>query len=351
MAISAYVGLPGHGKSYEVVKSVIIPAISSGRRVVSNIYGLNKQLIEEYCLSKDKKLSQENLGELVVVDNDACLDADFYPYKNAIDNNIETFCKAGDLIIIDEAWRFFPKKEKINDNHFSFLSEHRHFTDENGISCDFVILNQDLTNLQRELVERIETTFKMTKLVAAGLKSRYRVDVFSGNKCWKTAKTASYQEKYDKSVFPLYKSYETDNGRELVTDKRQNALSKSSIKYIAFIALLVFGFSFYKLFTFFNPKQDTAQETTQEQSIESIPENQATFIEEQNNFVQSQAAPLSTQWRITGELQKSGKSFVILADNQGNLRLEPRSSFNFTGRMLEGIIDNQRVNYYSGVKQ
>ena len=61
--------------------------------------------------------------------------------------------------------------------------------------------------------------------------------------------------------------------------------------------------------------------------------------------------PLSTQWRITGELQKSGKSFVILADNQGNLRLEPRSSFNFTGRMLEGIIDNQRVNYYSGVKQ
>jgi len=347
MAISAYVGLPGHGKSYEVVKSVIIPAISSGRRVVSNIYGLNKQLIEEYCLSKDKKLSQENLGELVVVDNDACLDADFYPYKNAIDNNIETFCKAGDLIIIDEAWRFFPKKEKINDNHFSFLSEHRHFTDKNGISCDFVILNQDLTNLQRELVERIETTFKMTKLVAAGLKSRYRVDVFSGNKCWKTAKTASYQEKYDKSVFPLYKSYETDNGRELVTDKRQNALSKSSIKYIAFIALIVFGFSFYKLFTFFKPTQETAQE----QPIESIPENNVAFIEEQNGFLQSQSVPLSTQWRITGELQKSGKSFVILADNQGNLRLEPRSSFNFTGRMLEGIIDNQRVNYYSGVKQ
>ena len=159
------------------------------------------------------------------------------------------------------------------------------------------------------------------------------------------------QEKYDKSVFPLYKSYETDNGRELVTDKRQNALSKSSIKYIAFIALIVFGFSFYKLFTFFNPKQDTAQETTQEQSIESTPENQAAFIEEQNGFLQSQSAPLSTQWRITGELQKSGKSFVILADNQGNLRLEPRSSFNFTGRMLEGIIDNQRVNYYSGVKQ
>ncbi len=120
MAISAYVGLPDHGKSYEVVKSVIIPAIASGRRVVSNIYGLNKQLIEEYCLSKDKKLSPDNLGELVVVDNDLCLGVDFYPYKNAIDNNMETFCKAGDLIIIDEAWRFFQRKKKSMITTFHF---------------------------------------------------------------------------------------------------------------------------------------------------------------------------------------------------------------------------------------
>lgn len=208
-------------------------------------------------------------------------------------------------------------------------------------------MNQDLTNLQRELVERIETTFKMTKLVAAGLKSRYRVDVFSGNKCWKTAKTASYQEKYDKAIFPLYKSYETDNGRELVTDKRQNALNKSSIKYFAVFAVLIVGFSLYKLISFFTPpEQDTPKV---EQTLSENKEIEAITL---NNQPQLQVTlPLSTQWRITGELQKSGKAFVILADNQGNLRLEPRSNFNFTGRMLEGIIDNQRVNYYSGVKQ
>ncbi|MFG1588328.1 zonular occludens toxin domain-containing protein, partial [Staphylococcus aureus] len=151
------------------------------------------------------------------------------------------------------------KKEKISDNHFSFLSEHRHFTDDKGISCDFVILNQDLTNLQKELVERIETTFKMTKLVAAGLKSRYRVDVFSGNKCWKT----SNQEKYDKDIFPLYKSYETENGRELVTDKRQNALNKSSIKYFAIFSVLIFGFSVYKLINFFHPSDSNTSQTEQ----------------------------------------------------------------------------------------
>lgn len=46
MAISAYVGVPGSGKSYEVVKSVILPAIKSGRRVVSNIYVYKTEKVE-----------------------------------------------------------------------------------------------------------------------------------------------------------------------------------------------------------------------------------------------------------------------------------------------------------------
>ncbi|SUX73736.1 Zonula occludens toxin [Citrobacter freundii] len=43
MAISAYIGIPGSGKSYEAVCNVIIPAFTSGRRVVTNIYGLQKR--------------------------------------------------------------------------------------------------------------------------------------------------------------------------------------------------------------------------------------------------------------------------------------------------------------------
>ena len=112
--------------------------------------------------------------------------------------------------------------------------------------------------------------------------------------------------------------------------------------------MLIFGFSVYKLINFFHPndvKDSQAEQAIQENS-------EVNSVSESSNQLPIQIVPpLSTQWRITGELQKSGKSFVILADNQGNLRLEPRSSFNFTGRMLEGIIDNQRVNYYSGVKQ
>lgn len=54
MAISAYVGIPGSGKSYEVVASVIIPACIAGRRIVSNIYGLATQSIYDYCVDIKK---------------------------------------------------------------------------------------------------------------------------------------------------------------------------------------------------------------------------------------------------------------------------------------------------------
>lgn len=58
MAITAYIGVPGSGKSYEVVKSVIIPAVASGRRIVSNIYGLNHEAIIQYCY-KNKLISDD----------------------------------------------------------------------------------------------------------------------------------------------------------------------------------------------------------------------------------------------------------------------------------------------------
>ncbi len=78
MAVSAYIGIPGSGKSYEVVKSVILPAVASNRRVVSNIYGLNKEKIHQYLLRKNKKLMIEELGEVIYVTNEQCLESDFY---------------------------------------------------------------------------------------------------------------------------------------------------------------------------------------------------------------------------------------------------------------------------------
>lgn len=48
MSITSYTGKPGAGKSYEVVKNVILPAIAEGRRIVTNIDGIDQQKVLEY---------------------------------------------------------------------------------------------------------------------------------------------------------------------------------------------------------------------------------------------------------------------------------------------------------------
>lgn len=346
MAILAYVGSPGSGKSYEVVKSVILPAILSGRRVVSNVYGLDKDKIYQYLLKKNRKAEESKLGDLIYVENEQCLESDFLPSME----NMESFCQAGDLIVIDEVWRIWGNDKDIPKNHRSFIAEHRHFSHkETGVTCDLVVINQDVAQIPRFIKDRIETTYRIQKHFSLGLKSFYRVDVFQGAKLFKSNRITYYQEKYDKEIFSLYKSYENDNAKEVVIDKRQSIFSSPWIKMLIFIVPAIFLYSFYNLYLVFSGGEEQKDGSDiKKQDISINKQNKNDFV---INSYQSIIKPLSIKWRITGELIKNGNAFVILADNQGNLRLEPRSQFQFSGRMLQGEIEGQLVNYYSGVKQ
>ena len=46
-----------------------------------------------------------------------------------------------------------------------------------------------------------------------------------------------------------------------------------------------------------------------------------------DELVRNNKELLSKNWRITGELVKDGRLFVVLIDRKNNLRLEPRSLF------------------------
>ncbi|HFO2067894.1 TPA: zonular occludens toxin domain-containing protein, partial [Escherichia coli] len=70
-----------------------------------------------------------------------------------------------------------------------------------------VIINQGVDGVPRYLKERIESTYRMTKLKSLGLSKSYRVDVFSGAKVFKNNKVSTRNYQYKKAVFELYKSY------------------------------------------------------------------------------------------------------------------------------------------------
>ncbi|WP_233118980.1 zonular occludens toxin family protein [Aggregatibacter actinomycetemcomitans] len=367
MAISAYVGIPGSGKSYEVVSSVIVENYLKGRRIVTNIEGITDEKVREYCLNK-KNAKEDDLGQLIRVSDEDCQRDDFFPYKGSDDN---TICKPGDLICIDEVWRIFPTNE-IKSNHRSFIAEHRHFTDEEtGVCCDLVVINQSVTGIPRFIKDRIETTFLMSRLVALGLGKRYRVNVYTGVKCNKQGLVAQYQNKYNEDIFNLYKSFDGVNGKQSVVDDRQNFFKSGTFRLMVIFVIVAFSYSFYALKPYIYP--DVQDEQAQHQTKNDGTHNQS-FINQGTQVVKGakhikdnefadlyetmttgddlkmqQKELLSEKWKITGELSKNGQLFVVLMDTKNNLRLEPRRLFSGEGRELKGVIGGEVVSYYSGV--
>lgn len=342
MAIYAYIGIPGSGKSYECVKSVIVAAVLKGRRVVTNIDGLKPDKIYDYCERK-YKADASSLGQIVhVTDTDVMSDG-FFPYKE--DDAVgyvssSAFCKAGDLICLDEVWRFWLSDKNLNKQHQSFLAEHRHFSDaETNTTIDLVFMSQSLDNVARFLKTRIETTFKMSKLSSLGLKNRYRVDVFSGYKTFKSAKTHSLQCKYDSEIFQLYDSTNAGTGKETSVDSRQNIFAQKKLWFYLIGFICMFCFSCYLIYSFF-ASDDTKNKkiVVNQHAISSLP------VVPQKPVIPSN----STEWRISGELFNNGLHYVTIINTSGDIRLLSRSVFTGFGNSLTGTVDGQTVTYFTG---
>ncbi|HAG9121737.1 TPA: hypothetical protein F6V56_14020 [Escherichia coli] len=340
MAVSLYMGVMGSGKTYEVVYSVIIPAVSAGRRVITNIKGINEEKIHEYCRSKFKT---KQPGRVVFASTDEILKDDFFPFYSD-DESLEqkaAFCEYGDLICLDELWSIWPSDSKLSEAHKRFISMHRHMTHAvSGVSCDLVIINQGVDGVPRYLKERIESTYRMTKLKSLGLSKSYRVDVFSGAKVFKNNKVSTRNYQYKKAVFELYKSYETTNGMEATTDSRQNVFSSAFLWVkIAFLLFIVLA-SIYSIRTVWVDIRG-----------ESVPEPKHTEPEvvlPSSEKIAKPDAPYSKRWRIAGELKSDYVSKVVLTDSNGRFRTLPANQFDGEGFTLSGIIDGEIVTYFTG---
>lgn len=348
MAIIAYIGVPGSGKSHESVKSVIIPNILQGRRIVTNVSGIEPQAILDYCV-KHKKANIHDLGSVTVVNDSDVTKPDFLPYKKSKDDDYsgnDSFCKAGDLIVLDEVWRFWGSDKDLSNEHKSFVAEHRHFVDpETKQSCDLVLLNQALDTIPRFIKSRIETTFRMTKLTMIGAKSRYRVDVFNGVKLFKSSKTTSYQNKYDKEIFNLYHSYNGGKGNESTVDNRQNIFKQTKLWFLIIFFFIVLIFAITRIYSFFNQGNDSHSSSSEPVQLH----NNVGASNTQNNIPDRKPeVATSKDWRITGTLVQSGSVYVVISDSSDNIRLINRSVFHGRGLLMVGTVDGQRVSYYSG---
>lgn len=248
MAILAYVGLPGHGKSYGIVENVIIPALKQKRTVFSNI-----PMNDDVCL--------DVFGMTVI------------PFHtDDIIKNPNWFTDvfiAGSIWICDELWRLWPsglKATAVREGDKAFLAEHRHLVGENGYATEIYFVTQDLSQVAQFARSLVESTFRMVKRTNIGFDNRFRVDIYSGAVTGSKPPISKREReihdgKFKKEIYRFYKSHTKSQtgeaGDESKTDKRGNSLGRLSIKlaFIFLIVCVVFGyFGFGELTDKYSPK-------------------------------------------------------------------------------------------------
>ncbi len=374
MAINAYCGLMGSGKSYEVVSEIIVPAIAQGRRVVSNVEGLNQDEIWDYL---DKNGGEGNYGTIVHVGNDQVHDPNFWYSADDGKVNEKMVVQPGDLVCIDEAWRFFGTGQKLDDKVMIFLREHRHFVHaETGVSCDLVLMTQDISDLCRQIKNVVEMSTRTVKLKSLGLHTRYRVEVYEGYRLAKGSFIAQQQKKYNKEIFPLYQSYKGGSGKEVVLDDRQNIWKQPSIWLFLIGGPIALIFCGYTLMNFFTPKKEPTKPKPKPAvsapamnpmtpqigpdgkpmlpplppDMGGLPPGMAGAPGGMAMARPSLKTTFSPTVRYIGFIEKNNEKKVILNDS-GKLRLASPSQGSIDGIGTLFNIDGEKVTTYSGASR
>jgi zona occludens toxin (predicted ATPase) len=237
--ITGYVGLPGSGKSFSVVKHQILPALKAGRDVVTNL---------PLILPEIEKLGLP--GEVTIFDIDVIV---------AEPHRISEYAKPGCVLVIDEAWKMLPAGMQAVDiapEWKSLFTEHRHMVNARGDSMQIVLVVQDLALMSAFARKLVGETFVTTKLSMVGLSKSYRVDMFHGsvNGCTPNPKRAVRQMpgRYTSDIQQLYKSHTmSESGslgaNEARVDGRMNILRRPVFMVGAVAVPLMLWFCFHTL--------------------------------------------------------------------------------------------------------
>lgn len=325
MALKLYTGIMGSGKTYEVASVVILGALRSGRRVVSNIAGLN---FDAYCeILEAEGIQLNEIGQLVPVEHEVVLKPEFWRTDKDEADNFQSFIQPGDVVVLDEIWRFwdgFSAKstagEKCPDRVMNFFRMHRHMIHaETGVACDIALITQDPADLSRRVRGVVEETYRMQKLTGIGLASRYRVDIFNRTRIVRKP-LRSLQRSYEQKYFALYKSHSqaTEGGAgpvEQNIDDRSNILKGWYFKVLLPACFLVFAGAVYVVLGYFNKGAGAASDkTAQAETKKDIASPDASA--QKATPAAPVPPPVDSVWRAVGYWSDDSGLVVMLADGK-----------------------------------
>lgn len=322
------------------MKDVIVPAVLAGRRVLSNIDGLDPDAVRGYCLDRCDDASK--LGEVINFHGEDALKPGFFPDESTGDS--VTFVKGGDLLVFDEWALTFPRrgKEPAGCNVEAFLRWHRHLTGPGGEATDVAIGTQvpaDININYRPLVAR---SYKFKKLTALGAEGTYAWLLFDGHLQPKGGHYRNGTGKYDPAIFPLYASSSAAKEGthvELKTNKKDSV--RGSWQFWAVVVgvpLMILGGLFWLYRTYTSIAEPAAPV-----AAPAVPGAAPGAVPVAAGGVPV-AAPAPSPWRIVGQVDGLEGSRVVIADDKGATRLLKPDGFSYDeGRPVTGWVDGRQV--------
>jgi len=354
MALKGYFGSPGSGKTYEVVENVILPAIVRGRRVVTNIAGLDYEAICDYLVAKGHE--RETLGTIFTIQLNediagkfAVIEGDGEQAKLIEEKSI---IRGGDMLVLDEVWRVWEDGQKIHSDDRRFLRMHRHLVHPVSLAtCDIAIIAQNFTDVHRQVRSLVEERYEMSKHLALGMRNRYRVSIYTKGS---RKPHQNLQKKYKSEIHELYKSHSMgkEAGKEVEVDGRGNIFKGALFTVFLPLAILAGIAGIYGVRYFFSGDGFKTKEQKQKLLDEKTAASSSTIVKPaalpQPLIKQDDLSP----FRVSG-YASDGKVVVLFIDVGGRSLLQRAADKDslISGQYVETILDGRRIGTYSGYEK
>lgn len=272
--INLILGQPGGGKSFEAVAYHIIPAITAGRRVITNL-SLNVEVFDQYWPGAAALIEKRD-----VVVSDGKTIRPFSQVDHYSDPWRDEKTGAGALYVIDECHLALPRigtPVAVEE----WYSLHRHE------GADVLLITQSYGKINPAIRDLVQVVYRCKKATAFGSSDRYIRKVQDGLR-GEVVNTSirSYESKY----FPLYKSHTLTNAavQELAANDIIPIWKRWPFKGALICVFIVVGLSFYN-----THRAKTVKPSSSREPVAHSESSASTNIpQEKPQIVQQVAAPL-----------------------------------------------------------
>lgn len=270
-------GKPRSGKSYESVVYHVIPAIDSGRKVITNLPLNLDWFIAIYGAEKVANLIEirtESIGIPKSKDSSLTKGKPFSSiecYKDDWRNE----SGQGALFIIDECHFVLPSG-RTHIEISEFFSMHGHY------GFDFLLITQNFRKVDRDIKDMIELVYYVAKNTMLGSNKTYTKKVKDG---LRGDVVNTEQRKYEEKYYPSYKSHTESN--TAVVEASANDVKSIWQHWVvkgSAIFLVLAVFMFYKALTS-GDKQDIVVKKSEPVSAAAVTVDKSVNLNPPQNLV------------------------------------------------------------------